>query len=156
MCLCFHVCLFFFCCRAAKCFMGQEEEELLHSSPTPSPLPSVTALLDSKLKLTGFNPARARHFTANQEEKCSISCKRIQNEGKWAQKRVRLYKSSEIHREQKRQGGNMYARLGPHKICILLRFVFKNVYLTKKMWQILWNTWQVRFKMCCPVNAHLL
>lgn len=63
------------------------------SSRTPPPTPPlafVTALLDSQLKLKGFNPAQARNFTANQEEKCSISCKRIQNEVKWAPKRDKL------------------------------------------------------------------
>lgn len=78
----------FFRCRAAKCLTGQEEEEEKAEAPAPPPpLASVTALLDSQLKRRGFNPARTRHFTANQEEKCSISCKRIQNEGKRAPKR---------------------------------------------------------------------
>lgn len=47
---------------------------------TSSPLlSSVTDLaLDSMLQLTRRNPTQAHHFTANQLEKCSISCKRVQ------------------------------------------------------------------------------
>lgn len=39
----------------------------------PSPL-----LSGSALKLTRRNPTQGRHFTANQQEKCSISCRPLQ------------------------------------------------------------------------------
>lgn len=98
MCLCFHVCLFFplpFFASACE-VAGEGGGGGSSNSFIPPATSSLTALLDSQLKLTGFNHA-GRHFTASQEAKCSISCEQIQNEGKWAPKRD---KRSKIHREE--------------------------------------------------------
>lgn len=54
-------------------------------------LPSAVALLDSMLKLTRRNPAQAHHFTANQQEKCSISCKPFQLAEKQRRSEIVMY-----------------------------------------------------------------
>lgn len=58
---------------------------------------SVTPPLDL-LKLTQHNPTQAHHFMVNQQEKCSISCKRFTLQEKQRETVMRTVQAQKRHR----------------------------------------------------------